>query len=120
MSELEFHLQAMNLLRLGIRPEDGFAFHVPNQGKRSLVTGGLFKGMGMLPGMTDLILVARDGRVAFLELKRPDGKGKLRPDQEAFRDRCASLGIKWGSARTLDEVADFARAFYGLSFRVRT
>lgn len=121
-SETEFHLCAADLLRRGVPPGGGFFLHVPNQGKRSRVTGALFKGMGMLPGVTDLILVSGQkgggGRVAFLELKH--GKGKLRPDQIAFRDMCRVLGIMWGEARTLEEVEAFAREFYagaGLQFR---
>lgn len=124
--ETEFHLMAADLLRRGVPPGGGFFFHVPNQGKRSVVTGGLFKGMGMLPGMTDLVLAAATdhptaghiGAVGFLELKA--GKGKLRPDQEAFRDLCHALRIPWGEARTLEEVEAFARRFYegfGLRFR---
>lgn len=128
MGETEFHLQAADLLRRGIPPEAGFFFHVPNQGKRSVQTGALFKGMGMVPGMTDLVLVARPtldpadmtSTVGFLELKA--GKGKLSTDQETVRDLCQSMFIPWGEARTLAEVETFARAFYapfGVRFRVR-
>lgn len=122
--ELELHLQAADLLRRGVPAGGGFFFHPPNQGKRSLTTGGLFKGMGMMPGLTDLVLVAaaRDGvgRCAFLELKRPDGKGALSPAQVQFRDLCNALGIMWGEAKTLAEVEAFARKFYeacGFKFR---
>lgn len=128
IGETEFHLQAADLLRRGIPPTAGFFFHVPNQGKRSVQTGALFKGMGMLPGMTDLVLVAvirhpdtvTVAPVGFLELKA--GKGKLRPDQETFRDLCQALGIPWAEARTLAEVEAFARDFYlafGVTFRAR-
>lgn len=123
--ETSFHLQAAALLRLGVPPGAGFWFHVPNQGKRSLATGQLFKAMGLLPGMTDLVLVAKVpngsqfvGCVGFLELKV--GTGKLSRDQETFRDLCLGLGIPWGVARTLAEVEAFAREFYaafGLKFR---
>lgn len=124
--ETEFHLMAADLLRRGVPPGRGFFFHVPNQGKRSRATGGLFKGMGMLPGVADLVLVCvtvtpgggLHGAVAFLELKH--GRGKLNPDQETFRDLCQALGVMWGEARTLEEVEAFARRFYegfGAKFR---
>lgn len=125
--ETEFHLMAANLLRQGVPPGGGFWFHVPNQGKRSKATAGLFKGMGLLAGVTDIVLVSGQpgggGRVAFLELKAKDAKGrdgKLSKPQEDFRDMCKALGIMWGEARTLEEVEAFAREFYegaGLKFR---
>lgn len=125
--ETEFHLMAANLLRQGVPPGGGFWFHVPNQGKRSKATAGLFKGMGLLPGVTDIVLVSGQkgggGRVAFLELKAKDARGregKLNPAQVEFRDMCRALGIMWGEARTLEEVEAFAREFYagaGLKFR---
>ena len=128
IGETEFHLQAADLLRRGIPPTAGFFFHVPNQGKRSVQTGALFKGMGMLPGMTDLVLVAAPtldppdmtSTVGFLELKV--GKGKLSTDQETIRDLCRSMFIPWAEARTLAEVEAFARQFYatfGVTFRAR-
>lgn len=127
-TETAFHLQAAALLRLGVPAGGGFWFHVPNQGKRSPAVGQLFKGMGMLPGLSDLVLVAavtlsngtRAALVGFLELKA--GNGKLSSDQEDFRDLCLALGVPWGEARTLAEVEDFARSFYqaaGLQFRAR-
>ncbi len=125
MGETEFHLQAAGLLRLGV-PPGGFWFHVPNQGKRSKATAGLFKGMGLLAGVTDIVLVAgpvmtgADGSVAFLELKRPNGKGRLREGQAEFRDMCQALGIAWAEVSSLKGVETFARAFYarhGLTFR---
>lgn len=124
MGETEFHLQVANLLRLGVPPGGGFWFHVPNQGKRSKATAGLFKGMGLLAGVTDIVLVSGQpgggGRVAFLELKAPTGKCRLREGQEEFRDMCQALGIEWAEENSLAGVEAFARRFYegaGLKFR---
>lgn len=117
-SETEFHLAVANLLRLGIAPGGGFFFHVPNQGKRSRATGGLLKGMGMLTGVSDLVLVPRIPRPAgFLELKH--GDGSLRKGQREFRDMCAAQGFPWAEARDLDEVARFAARVYGEDWRIR-
>lgn len=116
------------MLRLGIKPTAGFFFHVANQGKRSPVVGNLFKGMGMLPGVTDLVLVrARPDAhgstqcafVGFLELKRPDGTGALNKGQVEFRDMCKRLGVPWAEASSLEQVAAFAREFYGAGFTAR-
>lgn len=81
------------------------------------MTGVLFKGMGMLPGLSDLVLVAtNEGRVAvgFCELKRPDGKGSLSPDQQAFRDLVQGLGLPWRETTTLDGVSAWATEVLGL------
>lgn len=135
ISETEFHLSAARLLRLGVPPE-GFFYHVPNQGRRSIAGHQMTTAMGMIPGLTDLVLAAtiphvsdlalgqtiRVTATAYLELKRPDGTGKLRPAQVAFRDFCQARGIPWGEAKSLEEVAAFARQFYeslGLQWKAR-
>lgn len=126
------------MLRLGIKPDAGFFFHVANQGKRSPAVGNLFKGMGMLPGVTDLVLVRSpllvprprrimpegltappSSTVGFLELKRPDGSGALNKGQVEFRDMCKRLGVPWAEASSLEQVAAFAREFYGAGFTAR-
>ncbi|MFZ0094921.1 MAG: VRR-NUC domain-containing protein, partial [Pseudolabrys sp.] len=45
-----------------------FAFHVPNGGGRSATEGAILKGMGVVAGVPD-ILIIRDGKVFALELK---------------------------------------------------
>jgi predicted ATPase with chaperone activity len=45
---------------------------VPNEGKRTAVTGRRLKGAGMRPGFPDLICM-QDGQAAFLEVKAPKG-----------------------------------------------
>lgn len=120
-AETAFQLQLMQALRLGL-PAEAFAFHVPNQGKRSRLTGLLFKAMGMKPGMTDLVIVVfQDGRAfcAFLELKV--GKNPLSKDQRDFRDLCSRFGAPWAVAYDLDAALSFVSAFlagFGLRLRV--
>jgi hypothetical protein len=71
-------------------------------------------GMGVHPGFADLI-VLRDGRVLFLELKSL--KGKLSPDQEAFRDAVLVQGFGWALVRSLDDALG-ALADHGFTTRV--
>lgn len=52
---------------------DVFAFHVPNGGKRKPIEAAIFKGLGVVAGVPDVIAV-RDGHVYGLELKSNDGK----------------------------------------------
>jgi hypothetical protein len=129
LSETEIHLMAANVFRLAIPAKSGFFYHVPNQGKRSPQTGQLFKSMGMIPGLTDFVLVAFGPRgnsdSGFLELKRPSVRnhkdGGLSDDQVEFRDFCSEHGLPWGLAYTMEEATTWAREFYverGLEFRV--
>ena len=72
-------------------------------------------GMGVHPGVADLMILC-DGRVLFLELKAP--KGRLRPDQEMFRDAALAQGFSWARVRSLDDALG-ALADHGFTSRVR-
>lgn len=50
-----------------------FAFHVPNGGYRRAREGAILKGLGVTPGVPDVMIVFK-GRIYGLELKRPGGK----------------------------------------------
>ena len=76
-------------------------FHPPNGGNRGLTEGKIFKAMGVLPGVADIVVVCPDKRVAFLELK--SAKGGLNANQRLFRDRCEALDIRYAIARTPEE-----------------
>lgn len=66
--------------------------HIPNEGKRSVVTGVRLKKQGLRPGVADLLVpCARGGWIgAWVELKA-HGK-KPTADQAAFLARMAKLG----------------------------
>lgn len=49
------------------------AVHIPNEGKRSAVTGRRMKGDGMRPGFPDLACY-QHGKHALLEVKAPGGR----------------------------------------------
>ncbi len=48
-------------------------WHTPNGGRRSRTEAAIFSGLGVRPGVSDLILL-HDGRVFALELKTEDGR----------------------------------------------
>jgi len=48
-------------------------FHVPNGGRRNPVEAAIFSGLGVRPGVSDLILL-HDGRAFALELKAERGR----------------------------------------------
>ena len=133
-TETELQLQCVNLLRLAIPPEAGFVFHVPNQGKRTMVGHMLHKSMGLLPGFPDLTLIAylpvervTTGVVAamgVIELKKPgvaDPRKLLSDDQLEFRAMCDLRGIPYLCANDARAVMSWAAGFYhdfGHTFRV--
>jgi len=90
------------------------ANEVTEVGPRGAKRQAVLVGMGVHAGFADL-MVLHDGRVLFLELKAP--KGRLRPDQEAFRDAVLAQGFGWALVRSLDDALG-ALADYGFATRI--
>lgn len=85
---------------LAVRPAPGvFAFHVPNGGARSKVEAASMKGLGVVSGVPDLVLI-RDGAVFGLELKAPNGR--LSPAQVATQEAMRAAGASVAVAAGLD------------------
>jgi len=78
-------------------------FHVPNGGKRSKIEAAIFKSMGVLPGVADLLLFW-DKTFAAIELKH--GNGKQTDHQVEFHKRWVDLGGKYSLCRSVDDVQD--------------
>lgn len=81
------------------------AFHVPNGGKRTAAEGAIFKGLGVLPGVPDLIAI-RGGHVFALELKAGK-KGRLSPAQESTIAAMRCAGALVDVAHDLEEAKAF-------------
>lgn len=74
-------------------------FHVPNGGARNRAEAGIFKGLGVLAGVPDLIILW-PGVCAGLELKAP---GKRPSDtQAAVGEQMQAMGHLWGWADSVD------------------
>lgn len=97
----EDRIQRTVVLHLKDRGMPGLVwFHCPNGGKRGRAEGGIFKAMGVRPGVSDLILLHRGGFYA-LELKAD--KGRLTDSQRAFLDAVRAAGGRSMMAQGLDE-----------------
>lgn len=70
--------------------------------------------MGVHPGFADLVILS-ESRVLFFELKAP--KGRLRPEQEDFRDAVIAQGFGWALIRSVDDALG-ALAELGFASRV--
>jgi hypothetical protein len=67
-----------------------FAFHCPNGGARSPIEAAILKGLGVVPGIPDLIILTA-GRIFALELKAP-GK-KPTPTQARAMEAMGRAGV---------------------------
>ena len=75
-------------------------FHVPNGGRRSSVEAAIFAGLGVRPGVSDLILL-HDGRAFALELKAE--RGRPSSAQMQFISEFRAAGGEASIANGLDQ-----------------
>ena len=99
-------------------PRTAIIHHCANEvteaGPRGAKRQAILVGMGVHAGFADL-MVLHDSRVLFFELKAP--KGRLRPDQKAFRDAVLAQGFGWALVRSLDDALG-ALADHGFATRI--
>ena len=85
-------------------PKTAIIHHCANEvtepGPRGTKRQAILVGMGVHPGFADLMVLC-DSRVLFLELKSL--KGRLSPNQEAFRDAVLAQGFGWALVRSVDD-----------------
>lgn len=82
--------------------------HVPNGELRAKATAGRLKGMGVRPGVPDLLVWAGNGVHFGLELKA--GRRGLTPEQVVWHSTLAALGHRTYVCRSIDEVEAALRA----------
>ena len=99
-SEHLIQVRLCDYLRYAAKP-DVYFFAIPNQSNRHISNASKMKAEGVRSGIADLCFMFPAGRVAWLEMKRPDGA--LSDTQKNFRDICAALGHAWGLAKSVDE-----------------
>ncbi len=87
MSEWDIHKAVVNRLRYR---RDILAWHTPNGGYRSQIAAMQFKRAGVMPGVSDLIVLRREKPPLAWELK--DDKGKLSKSQEDFHEGVQEYG----------------------------
>ena len=105
--EQAIHQAAVQYLRIMENLGELIFFHPPNGGARTKAEGGIFKSLGVRPGVPDLVLLFPGGRCAFIEIKAP--KGRLSAAQKAFKNSAENLGFPFAECRGVDEVEKFVR-----------
>lgn len=97
--EQEIHKAVVDHLNVRGLP-DVFWFHCPNGGKRNMIEAKIFKALGVLPGVPDIILI-HHGKTFGLELKAE--KGRIQPSQRLALARMENAGAKTAVVHSLDE-----------------
>jgi hypothetical protein len=96
----EAQLQRAVLEHLRWRGVPGlFVFHYPAGGWRSPVEAAIFKSLGVVAGVPDLLIIC-DSRCFGLELKT--GQGRLTPTQIDTQARMRAAGATVGTAIEID------------------
>lgn len=93
--------QAIFVWHWNNRPQErGLLFMVQNTAtdKRK---GALLKGMGLVPGVSDLIYLRPNSSPIFIELKTPTGKQS--PEQIKWQRTIEANGYEYKIIRSLDE-----------------
>lgn len=80
---------------------------VPNAGKRTRWAAQQVRREGLAKGFVDLIALAPEGKIAFLEMKA--AKGRLTESQSEWQERLARMGFPVGVFRDADAAVEFLR-----------
>ena len=83
---------------------------------KSKASAGLSKAMGMRAGVPDLLIV-HAGKALFVELKRPDGKGRVDPKQREAMAAIEANGCAVAVCRSVPEFVDTLRQ-HGVPMRM--
>ena len=81
----------------------GLVFHIPNGGSRNKIEAAKLKMMGVTPGVPDYACNMNGGRIAYIELKRPDGKGALSKRQKELHALYRMQNIPIFTVNSLEE-----------------
>lgn len=79
-------------------------FHVDNNSQNSIV-GARKKALGVCKGPSDFILVLREGRVVFIELKTEIGSQST--EQKDFESKVVERGHEYIVIRSVDKFKNF-------------
>ena len=82
----------------------GLIFSVPNGGRRDPREAIKLKATGLLPGVSDLVVVTGSGLLLWIEVKID--LGRQSPEQIEFQKRVEVLGYRYHVVKSLEEFAN--------------
>lgn len=105
----EDRLQVASMRYIRLQYPDAISFHVSNEGiSGSRAKQGAYgtkqKRMGVLSGVSDVIILEPKGIYHGLMIELKSKKGRISDSQKLFLSRCDSKNYKTHVCRSIDEV----------------
>ncbi len=104
--EHRIQCSCVNWFRLQYPNHATALFAVPNGGRRDRVSGAKLKAEGVLPGVSDLILLLPRGRHHGLLIEMKTERGKQSQAQRDWQRDMVHRGYKYLVIRSIDEFID--------------
>lgn len=92
-------------------PKLRLAYHVPNESKRSTVTGARLKQMGMLKGVSDICLPFNNNKYSNLYIELKAGNNKATQEQISFIEGINEAGGKGVVVYDGDNAIEIIKAY---------
>lgn len=86
-------------------------FAVPNGGRRDAVTGKILKAEGVVPGVSDLILLVPAGGYHGLCIEMKTAKGRQQPTQKEWQQEVEAQGYRYEVCRSVEQFMDVVRDY---------
>lgn len=104
-SDMEHNLQAacVKWFRYTYPEMSHSLFAVPNGGRRDKATGGKMKAEGVLPGVSDLILLRKNSQYGALLIEMKYENGKQSESQKEWQDMVEKDGYRYALCRSFEE-----------------
>lgn len=100
-------------LHTGKYPELSLMFHIPNEGKRSLATGGRLKAEGLKPGVPDICLPVPRGPYHGLYIEMKAGRNRVTENQKWWLNRLSWQGYQTAVCYSCEEAAECIKKYLG-------
>lgn len=95
--------ECVRWFRLQYPELDKLLFAVPNGGGRSKAGGGILKAEGVVPGVSDLILLVARGGYNALCIEMKTDKGRMSDSQKDWQKQAEKHGSKCVICRSVDD-----------------
>jgi len=101
-------------------PELALMYHIPNEGKRSKVSGAVLKSMGLKKGIPDVCLPVPRGKYGALYIEMKAEHGVVTREQKAMMAALEEGGNKCVVCRSWTEAKEEIEAYLRLGKSVLT
>lgn len=92
-------------------------FHIPNENDRSdsnIIQGAIRKSLGVVSGVSDLILMLQRGGYGALCIEMKDEKGKQKPMQAEWQTLVEAQGYRYVICRNLEQFKIIIKEYLSL------